>query len=266
VSALPLVTLLRHAWARHRVPLITIAAAVGLFEFILTRIAPASNQVNWIATVITTLPPEIRSLLGSDIALSSGGFLALGYGHPFFIALQVVWVVRTSSAAVADEVGRGTMDLLATRPVARWHFVAAGMTALGLGLGVILAAAWAGTAVGLLLRPLDVHASAFVPVAGGAWLLFAAWGAVGLAIGASRRTGGQAISWTTTIVAAAFVLDYITRLWATVARLRPLSPFRYYEPQAILASGLSGAALLTLGGMILAGILAGLVVLYRRDL
>jgi len=266
VSARPLLTLLRHAWARHRVPLIPIAVAVGLFEFILTRIAPAPNEVSWITTLFTTLPPEIRTLLGSDVALSSGGFLALGYTHPFFIALQVVWVVRTSSAAVADEVGRGTMDLLATRPVARWHFVAAGITALGLGLGVILAAGLAGTAVGLFLRPLDVRVSAFLPVAGAAWLLFAAWGAVGLAIGASRRTGGQAISWTTAILAASFVLDYIARLWAPVARLRPLSLFRYYEPQAILAFGLSRAALLTLGGTILAGVLAGLVVLYRRDL
>jgi hypothetical protein len=89
---------------------------------------------------------------------------------------------------------------------------------------------------------------------------------VGLAIGASRRTGGQAISWTTAILAASFVLDYIARLWAPVARLRPLSLFRYYEPQAILAFGLSRAALLTLGGTILAGVLAGLLVLYRRDL
>lgn len=266
MNALPLLTLLRHAWARHRVPLITIAVAVGLFEFVLTRIAPASNQVSWIATLITTLPPEIRSLVGSEIALSSGGFLALGYAHPFFIALQVVWIVRTSSAAVADEVGRGTMDLLATRPVARWHFVAAGMTALALGLGVILAAALAGTAIGLLLRPLDVSASAFLPVAGASWLLFVAWGAVGLAIGASRRSGGQAISWTTAILAAAFVLDYIARLWPPVARLRPLSLFRYYEPQAILATGLSGTSLLALSGTIFVGVLAAVLVLYRRDL
>ncbi len=58
---------------------------------------------------------------------------------------------------------------------------------------------------------------------------------------------------TTAILAVSFVLDYLARLWAPVSRLRPLSLFRYYEPQAILASGLSRVALLTLGGTLLVG-------------
>jgi hypothetical protein len=39
-----IITLLRHAWARHRIPLIPIALAVGLFEFLLTRLAPLPTK------------------------------------------------------------------------------------------------------------------------------------------------------------------------------------------------------------------------------
>jgi len=38
----------------------------------------------------------------------------------------------------------------------------------------------------------------------------------------------QAIAWTTTILAASFVLDYLARLWTPIAALRPISLFHYY--------------------------------------
>ena len=259
-------TLLRHARARHLASLIPIALAIGLFEFILTRMAPAPNEVNWISSLLMTLPPEIRSLIGNEVALSPGGFLAIGYGHPFFILLSSAWVVRTSSAAIAGEIGMGTMDLLASRPVPRWHFVAAGMTTVAAGLVVIIGCAWIGTTIGLLTRPLDVEAPAFFPLIAGAWLLFAAWGAIGLLVGSTRREGGQTIAWITAVLAASFVLDYLARLWAPIARLRPLSLFRYYEPQAIFAGGLPVTTMIVLGSTAILSLAGAVIVMNRRDL
>lgn len=266
MSAVTIVTLLRHAWARHRLPLIPIALAMGLFEFLLTRLAPAPNELSWMAALLVTLPPEVRELMGNDVALSPAGFLALGYEHPFFFLLMSAWVVRTTSAVIAGEVGLKTMDLLASRPVARWHFVAAGMKTVALGLGVIVACGWIGSAVGVHTRALGVRASAFVPLAAGAWLLFAAWGAVGLAIGSTRREGGQAIAWTTAVIAASFVLDYLARLWAPISNLRPLSLFRYYEPQKILASGLPSRTIIVLVATMIVGLAVATIIVRRRDL
>jgi ABC-type transport system involved in multi-copper enzyme maturation permease subunit len=266
VSVRTIVALVQHAWTRHRVPLIPIAAAIGLFQFILTRMAPAPNEVGWLSGLLAAFPPELRALIGNEVALSPGGFLAIGYGHPFFILLMSAWVVRTSSAGVAGEVGLGTMDLVASRPVPRWHFVAAGLTTIVLGLAIIVACAWIGTAIGLALRPADVRATAFAKVIAGAWLLFAAFGGVGLLIGATRRDGGQAIAWTTAILAASFVLDYLARLWTPIARLRPLSLFRYYAPQAILASGLPFTSLIVLGTTLILSLTGSIIIVTRRDL
>jgi hypothetical protein len=118
----------------------------------------------------------------------------------------------------------------------------------------------------LHLRPLDVSASAYLPVAAGAWLLFAAWGGVGLLISATRRDGGQAIGWSTALIAASFVLEYIARLWPAISALRPLSLFRYFEVQAILASGLSTTSILVFGLTMIAGVLLSIVAVRRRDL
>lgn len=266
MSGPTIVTLLRHAWARHRVPLIAIGLAIGAFEFMLTRIAPEPNEVSWISNLLMTLPPEMRSLIGNEIVLSPGGFLAFGYGHPTFVLLLSVWVVRASSAAVAGELGLRTMDLLASRPVPRWHFVAAGIATVAAGLAVIVACGWIGTAAGLSTRPLGVEASAFVPVGASAWLLFAAWGAVGILISSTRRDGGQAIAWTTGILAASFALDYLARLWAPIAGLRALSLFRYYEPQAIFAEGLPVGTLLVLGSTTILSLAGAVIAMKRRDL
>jgi len=259
-------TLLRHAWARHRVPLIPIALAVALFEFLLTRIAPAMTEVNWMNTLLNTLPPEITDLIGNDIASTPGKFLALGYGHPFFVILLGTWVVRTSNAAIAGEVGTGTMDLLASRPILRWQFVAAGFAASVLGLTLIIVSAWIGTAIGVGTRQLGVTSADLIPVAAGAWLLFAAWSAVGLLVSSTRRDGGQAIGWTTAILVVSFVLDYLARLWTPITGLRSLSLFRYYEPQAIFSDGLPGTTVVVLMATLVVRLIAAIVVIDRRDL
>jgi ABC-2 type transport system permease protein len=261
-----LLTLLRHAWARHGVVLVSTATAIGAFELVLTRMAPTPNEVGWMSTLLATLPPNIRTLLGNEVALSSSGFLALGYAHPFFMMLLSAWIVRVTSAAVAGEIGRGTMDLLASRPVPRWQFAAAGAAAATLGIACILAVAWTATAIGLRLRPIDARAASFWPMILTAWLLFTAWGAVGLAISATRRDGGNAIAWTTTALAVSFVVDYLARLWAPMSRLRPFSLFRYYEPQAILTSGfpvVSGVVLVATTAIAFG---VAIVALSRRDL
>lgn len=266
MSGRTIAALLRHAWARHRIPLIPIALAIGLFEFLLTRFAPAPNEVSWMTTMMAAIPQELRTLIGSDVAMSPGGFLALGYAHPFFILLLSTWVARTSSAAVAGEVGLGTMDLLASRPARRWHFVAAGMLTVALGLVVILGCGWAATSIGAGMRGFNIPASDFAPIAGAAWLLFAAWGAIGLLISATRRDAGQAIGWTTAVIAASFVLDYVARLWTAIAGLRPLSLFRYYEPQAIFANGLRASTWVVLSATIVVALIASVLAVQRRDL
>jgi ABC-type transport system involved in multi-copper enzyme maturation permease subunit len=246
--------------------LIPIALAIGLFQFLLTRIAPSPNEVSWMSAMLQMMPPELRTLAGGDMALSPGGFLAIGYVHPFFILLLSAWVVRTSSAAVAGEVGLGTMDLLASRPAARWTFVAAGILTVTAGLAVITGAAWLGTSLGVSLRSLDVSARQFLPPAFTAWLLFAAWGALGLFIGATRREAGDAMGWTIAAIAGSFVLDYVARVWSPMAAARPASLFRYYEPAVILSSGIPATTLVVLAGVLAAGVALAVAAVNRRDL
>jgi ABC-type transport system involved in multi-copper enzyme maturation permease subunit len=260
-------TLLRYHWWRHRVPLIPMAVSLALFEFLLTRIAPAPDEVSWIAGILAAVPPQLLALIGDDVAAGSpSGFLAIGYGHPFFFLLLSVWVVRVSSRVLAGEIGGGTMDLVAARPVARWVHLAAGFVALAAGLAVLTGAAWTGTAIGLAVRPLGLAGSPFLPFAATAWLLFLTFGAVGLLVSATQRDGGAAIGWLSGIIAASFVLDYLARLWTTIAAVRPLSLFACYNPQHIVKSGPELIDIARLAGVAAVAVIASVLVFKRRDL
>ena len=261
--------LLGHLWRRHRLALVWLAAASGFFQWAITRVVPVAAQSGFVRQLFDMAPAPVRVMFGEELIanLSARGFLGFGYVHPFPLLILAVWAVRVSVGALAGEVGRGTMDLVASRPVSRTAQVAAAAWAVSAGLALIAAAGWAGTAVGLGNRPLEgVAASDLLPVAAMSLLLFASWGAVALFVSATRRDAGAAISWCAGLLAGSYVLDYLARVWTAIAFLRPLSLFRYYEPQRVLREGIGAGDVVVLSAVGLAALAGAFAVFARRDL
>lgn len=259
-------SLLRHHWRLHRLPLLLMTAALAVFELLLTRIAPAVNELSWIGNFLAAFPPALRALVGGEIAISAQGFLTIGYNHPFLLLLLSVWAVRVPSAALAGEIGRGTIDLIGARPVSRTAQVRAGFVALAAGAALLTCAAWGGTAAGLLTRPMGVAPWPFATVSVMLWLLFVTWGAVAMLVSAARSDAGSAIAWASGLMATSFVLEYLARLWAPIGALRPFSLFAYYRPQSIVVSGLEFVDVAPLVVVAVVGLGAALLVFQRRDL
>ena len=262
-------TLLGHAWRRHRVLLAWLALGLFVFEWLITRLAPTGAEVGAIQQLIQLLPPALMQMFGNEMManLHPLGALSFGYAHPFAIVLPAAWAVRVSAASLAGEIGNGTLSLLAARPVSRHALVASGLIMLAFGLAVIAGMGWAGTATGLASRPaLGLDAGPFVRVATTQWLLFMAFGTIGLLVSATRRAGGQAIGITSAIIAVSFALDYIARAWAPVKWLHPASLFGYFHPQKLAAEGFSAGDLLPLA---ITGVVASVlsfVIFGDRDL
>jgi hypothetical protein len=97
-------------------------------------------------------------------------------------------------------------------------------------------------------------------------LLFSGVGAVALLISARSREGGQAVSWCAGLLAASYVLDYLARVWSAIAFFRPLSLFRFYEPQRILREGVAGADVAVLSAVCAAALVLAFISFGRRDL
>ena len=193
--------------------------------------------------------------------------IALGFLHPFFLALCSAWVIRVGAGSLAGEIGRGTMDVLASRPVPRWALVATAAIAIGVGLAVIVSVAWTSSSIGLRLRPsLGITGADIWKLPLMAWFLFIAWTGVTLAIGATRRDAGPVIAWASGLIATAVVLEFLTSVWQPIAWTRPLSLFAYYRPQDIVRTGLLIGDPLKLGLVAIAGFSIAVVAFQRRDL
>jgi len=262
-------SLLGHHVRLHRVPLVPLALGLALFEGVMTFVAGEPSVTRFLTSVLRSAPPELLALLNQDLlaGVSPRGIVGVGYTHPFALLMMGVWAVRVPSAALAGEVGRGTMDLLASRPVTRAAQVAAALLALLGGLAALALAAWLGTLAGLVLHPVEgVRASAYLPVAGALWALFACFGTIGVLASALARESGPAIAWTSGILAGSYVLDYAARVWPRIAALRPLSLFRYYEPQSALAGGIASADMAVLAGVAAVSVTLAFAVFARRDL
>lgn len=259
--------LLARLWRQHRVALLILTIAVAIFEFVITRVAPLPGETGFFGGLAALLPPDLSSFVNEQLSLASpAGVIALGYLHPFFLALLSAWTIRIGAGAIAGEIGRGTMDILASRPVPRWWLVAAAWIAIAGGLAVILGAAWLASAVGLRLRPLGISGAAIWKLPAMAWLLFLAWAGLTLAIGATRREAGVVIAWASGLIATAFVLEFLSRLWQPLAWSRSLSLFAYYTPQTIVTAGPRPIDVLVLSTVAAASAVAAIVLFQRRDL
>jgi ABC-2 type transport system permease protein len=261
--------LFRHHVRLHRVPLVPLALGLALFEWMMTFVAREPSVTSFLTSALRAAPPQFLALLNQDLvaAVSPQGIIGVGYTHPFALIMMAVWAVRVPSASLAGEIGRGTMDLVAARPVVRGVHVVAAALALLAGLTVLALAAWLGTFVGLVGRPLEgVTAWRFLPVAAGMWLLFAAAGSVAIFVSALAREAGTAIAWSSGLLAGSYVLDYAARVWPRIASLRPLSLFRYYEPQQAMIAGLASYDVEILAAVAAAALLLAFAVFSSRDL
>jgi beta-exotoxin I transport system permease protein len=98
-------------------------------------------------------------------------------------------------------------------------------------------------------------------------MLALCWGGVAMAIGAasSRRSiaGGSA----GLLALAAFLLDYVGRLWQPAQSVAWLSPFRYYNPfELIMGNPLPPRNPAVLGAIAAAGFAIAYVEFARRDI
>ena len=254
-------------WRQHVLTLVLMCAGLAVFTFILTRVAPAPGEAGFIQALIAMIPKPVLAMIGGEVAISSArGIIAFGYVHPFFLATMAAWILRTTAGALAGEIGRGTMDLLAARPVSRASQVLSIWALALVGVVLLATSAWAGTAVGLHLRALGVTARELTVVPAMAALMFAAWTGIGLTISAAQREGGSVIAWTGGLIVVSFVVVFISQIWSPAEVIRPLSLFTYFRPQEIVMKGVATKDIVTLATVATASLAAAVSVFQRRDL
>jgi ABC-2 type transport system permease protein len=258
-------------------------------RWMLALSAAALFGLGWLFVYVTSLnEAEITRLLESD---EGGGRIQwlrnLGvaeqpesvtimmafWNHPFILLLISMWAIGRGSAAVAAEVERGTMDLILSRPVARWAYLASAVCVAIAGLAVLAGSLLAGAAIAVrynflqeppspwtLLRPAVNLAALGLPIYG--YTLLAS---------ALDHVRWRASSIGSVLTLAGFIA-YVVSLIPVLAEMRwkpwleRISIFKAYNPVALVTSGESyGFHLAILSGIGAASIALAFLAFAVRD-
>ena len=260
-----------HSLRRIRGVLLGLGVILAAFQLLLTQVAAYMARQNAFGVLSTLIPDFARTAAGpSALAfMSFSGIVGLGYFHPVVLA-ALVGLVITIASEPAAEVEARFVDLTLSRPLARADFVARTVLVLVVATLVMVATMMAGTWTGLtccvpaeLERPsLALLLSLAISLA--AIVLCWAGVAFALAAGARRRAGASAVAGA--LALAAYLLDYLGRVWEPLSGVSRLSPFHYFEPMAvILGEPLNVRHIVGLLAVALAGIIAGVATFARRD-
>ncbi len=157
--------------------------------------------------------------------------------HPFLLTLLTVAVIAIATRSLAGEIDRGTIDVLLSYPIPRWHLPLAAALVQFFAVTTLVGVALGSVGLGLRLAGLELSSwPAFAWVAFNLWATFIAIGSVCLAISAHCDRHGAALARSAGFVMVSFLVNLLASLWSKVRLLEVLSVFHYYRPQPIVTA------------------------------
>lgn len=260
-------TLFRQTLRANRVRLLVISVAMALWGSLMPLVYSQFGAQFRQMMDSGLIPEQLTNFGGGDI-FSLAGSIAVGFIHPIALVLSSVFAVGFTTAAVAGERQRGTLEVLLARPLSRRTVYVTLFAATLLFIGIVMAAFLLGAVISTVANGVggELVASRVPLVWLNGLLLFTAIGAIGLAASVSFDRLSPAIGLTIAIVIVSYFLEILGSLWPDAKGLQPYSLFHYFQPRAVLSGDVEPINFVLLGGVAAIAILAALVIFPRRDL
>ncbi|MFQ5591729.1 MAG: ABC transporter permease subunit [Phycisphaerae bacterium] len=212
-----------------------------------------------------------KGLLGADAGgpLGAGVMASIAWVHPIMLTLIWAHVIINCTRLPAEEVDRGTIDLLLALPVSRTGiYLCESVVWLGAGLGVI-AMALVGSLVGSRFAAPDLRAELAprLVVVVNLYCLYVSVGGVTCVVSALSNRRGRAIGAVFAVVLVSFLINFIAQFWHPAKSIAFLSVLNYYKPLNILRG--SSWPIADMGVLLAVGAVlwfVGLLIFARRDI
>jgi ABC-2 type transport system permease protein len=176
--------------------------------------------------------------------------MSIGFVEPAVLIMLSIWAIGRSSAAIAGEIDRGTMELLLAQPIRRSQVILAhllvDLTTVPLLCLCIWSGMWLGTwLVGLqkddIAPELHVDPVRFLPGLLYVVALTLAINGYTLLLSAAGRFRNKVLGLAIIITLVQFLVNLIGQLWEPMSWMRPFTVFYHYQPQPmVLHDGWTG--------------------------
>ncbi len=259
--------LLRRTFAANRVRIVACIIAMLVWGAVLPMVYASFGRLYGNFVRNNPLLEQFSQFGGGDL-FSLSGAIALGFIHPFAIAIVSVIAVGVPILSVVAERQRGTLEVLLARPVSRHTLIVVvlvvGVVALALLLAAMLGSAIVGALVAGVGDELEVARLPLVWAMG--LLLFGTFLAIALAASVSFDRTMPALGITLLIVLASYLFEVIASLWTDMRVLGDLSLFHYVRTKELLAGQVRPTDVLVIGGVGIIALAWAWVVFPRRDI
>lgn len=231
------VDLLKHELRSRFVAVLGWGIGLALYCVLYIGIYPqVSEQMGEAMATLDDLP--IYQAVGMEMA-SFEGFMASVLVQ-FIPILLAIYAIMTSTATLAGEDDRGTLELLVTMPLERWQIVTVKASALAIACFMILAIAGVGGVVAVIgvrnFIATDVTGTQVYIAILSAWPITFALLMIGLfwsACSPNRLTASMA---TTIIFLGSYFGETLAGMVRALEAIKPFSLFTYFDSSAALFS------------------------------
>ncbi len=212
--------------------------------------------------------PEQLLNFGSGSLFTLPGAITLGFQHPLALAFLGIFAVGTTTAAIAGERERGTLEVILARPLSRHTLyvtvAVAVVVLLAIELVALLGGQWTGIAIQGISEQVELGNLPLVFANG--LLLWSAFAAFGMAASVSFDRHAPAIGLTMAYLLVNYFLEILGSLWTDVDWSQEYSLFHHFQPTEILTGKADPMDFVILGIAVLVPVVFAWIVFPRRDL
>lgn len=239
-----------------------------ILAVVLILFYPVIREATFISEYLESFPEEFMALFAGEITdyASPEGFLN---GELFFLMyplLLMVFAIGFGSGAIAGEEEHGTLDLLLSNPLNRWHLVLEKFIAMLVCTMLLTIVFWATLAIGGAAIDMGLNLVRLAAVCFSGFLLAIAYGALALAVGCARGKRGLSMGVAGALGVYGYMLNALAPLIDWLEPFQVASPFYYYIDANPLSNGLDPLHAAALIGLTVFFLGIAIVTFERRDL
>jgi ABC-2 type transport system permease protein len=256
------------SWLHLVISSLILIAFAWIFLWLMSKI-----QLDLFATVLKAMPALFQKLIGFPAAelATSLGRTSLLFVHVVTLLVCVGWAVGRGSDPISGEIGRGTMDLLASLPVYRPSLLFPPAVVAALGTAFLAASVWLGIALGLATIKIEnVTLAQFLPAVTNLFSMVFCLTGVTTFISSWSSDRWRTVFMAVGFFLVSFIMELVVRVWEDGRWLGYFTFLSQFHPQEFtLMPEKAGWPLIRanaiLIGLGLTGYLAAAIVFWRRD-
>lgn len=224
----------------RRRSLIGYTLGMALYAFIIVALYPSFKNDTSL-NKLTENGNAVAALFGATGSLtSSTGWLNVNLYANFVPLIVLLMAIGYGSAGIAGQDEEGTLGLVVTLPLSRRRVIAEKFATMCL-LAIPVAVVTMLCAIAGIAFEMDINIAHLAGVTVGVLLLAIDFGALAMLIGAATGSRGSALGITSTVAAAAYIINSLAPVVHWINPLRYASPFFYAVGDGQLQHGLEPA-------------------------